>query len=391
MTKQGFATRAVHAGQHPDPYTGSVSVPIYETSTFVFKTAEQGAARFAGTEEGFIYTRLGNPTVKALERNLADLENGEDARACSSGMAAINTTVTAMAKKGDHVVSTDCLYGGTAKLFLDILPKFGIETTLVDSSDPKQVEAAIQENTRLIYIETPANPTLKMTDIRAVARVAQKRNVITVVDNTFMSPYFQRPLELGANIVIHSLTKYLSGHSDVIGGIIISSKSLLKTIDPILKNNGSTLAPFEAWLTLRGIKTLPLRMEKHNDNALKIAGFLERHPKIEKVHYPGLESHPQHELAKKQMSGFGGVICFEVKGGLEAGVKLMNSVKLCALAVSLGAVETLIEHPASMTHAVVPKEERLKAGITDSLVRLSVGIENVEDIAQDLEQALENI
>lgn len=391
MTKQGFATRAVHVGQHPDPYTGSVSVPIYETSTFVFKSAEQGAARFAGTEEGFIYTRLGNPTVKALERNLADLENGEDARACSSGMAAINTTVTAMAKKGDHVVSTDCLYGGTAKLFLDILPKFGIETTLVDSSDPKQVEAAIQENTRLIYIETPANPTLKLTDIRAVARVAQKRNVITVVDNTFMSPYFQRPLELGANIVVHSLTKYLSGHSDVIGGIIVSSKSLLKTIDPILKNNGSTLAPFEAWLTLRGIKTLPLRMEKHNDNALKIAEFLEKHPKIWKVHYPGLEAHPQHELAKKQMSGFGGVICFEVKGGLEAGVKLMNSVKLCALAVSLGAVETLIEHPASMTHAVVPKKERLKAGITDSLVRLSVGIEDAEDITQDLEQALENI
>jgi methionine-gamma-lyase len=296
-----------------------------------------------------------------------------------------------MAKKGDHVVSTDCLYGGTAKLFLDILPKFGIETTLVDSSDPNQVEAAIRENTRLIYIETPANPTLKLTDIRAVAKIAQKRNVITVVDNTFMSPYFQRPLELGANIVVHSLTKYLSGHSDVIGGIIISSKSLLKTIDPILKNNGSTLAPFEAWLTLRGIKTLPLRMEKHNDNALKIAEFLEKHPKIGRVHYPGLESHPQHELAKKQMSGFGGVICFEVKGGLEAGVKLMNSVKLCALAVSLGAVETLIEHPASMTHAVVPKEERLKAGITDSLVRLSVGIEDAEDITQDLEQALENI
>lgn len=391
MTKYGFATKAVHSGQHPDPCTGSVSVPIYETSTFVFKNAEQGAARFAGTEEGFIYTRLGNPTVKALERNVAELESGEDARACSSGMAAINTTVTALAKKGDHVVSTDCLYGGTAKLFLDVFPQFGIESSLVDSSDPNQVERAIRKNTRLIYIETPANPTLKLTDIRAVAKIARKQNIITVVDNTFMSPYFQRPLELGANIVLHSITKYLSGHSDVVGGIIVSSKSLLKTIDPILKNNGSTLAPFEAWLTLRGIKTLPLRMEKHNDNAMKIARFLEGHPKIAQVHYPGLESHPQHELARAQMSGFGGVICFEVKGGLEAGRKLMNSVQLCTLAVSLGAVETLIEHPASMTHAIVPKEERLKAGITDSLVRLSVGIEDAEDITQDLEQALAKI
>jgi len=391
MIKHGFATKAVHAGQHPDPYTGAVSIPIYETSTFVFKNVEQGAARFAGTEEGYIYTRLGNPTIKALERSLAELENGESARACASGMAAINTTVTALAKKGDHVISTDCLYGGTAKLFLDILPKFGIEFTLVDSSNPKEVEKVIQKNTKLLYLESPANPTLKLTDVRAVTQIARKHGVITALDNTFMSPYFQRPLELGADIVIHSLTKYLSGHSDVIGGAIIGSKTLLKTIDPILKNNGSTLGPFEAWLTLRGIKTLPLRMEKHNDNAMKIARFLETHPKIQRVHYPGLKSHPQHELAKRQMNGFGGIICFEVRGGLEAGVKLMNSVKLCTLAVSLGAVETLIEHPASMTHAIVPKEERLKAGITDSLVRLSVGIEDVEDIIEDLEQALEKI
>jgi len=391
MIKHGFATKAVHAGQHPDPYTGAVSIPIYETSTFVFKNVEQGAARFAGTEEGYIYTRLGNPTIKALERSLAELENGESARACASGMAAINTTVTALAKKGDHVISTDCLYGGTAKLFLDILPKFGIEFTLVDSSNPKEVEKVIQKNTKLLYLESPANPTLKLTDVRAVTQIARKHGVITALDNTFMSPYFQRPLELGADIVIHSLTKYLSGHSDVIGGAIIGSKTLLKTIDPILKNNGSTLGPFEAWLTLRGIKTLPLRMEKHNDNAMKIARFLETHPKIQRVHYPGLKSHPQHELAKRQMNGFGGIICFEVRGELEAGVKLMNSVKLCTLAVSLGAVETLIEHPASMTHAIVPKEERLKAGITDSLVRLSVGIEDVEDIIEDLEQALEKI
>ena len=391
MNKYKFATKAVHAGQHPDPSTGAVSVPIYETSTFVFKNAEQGAARFAGTEEGYIYTRLGNPTIKALEKSLAELEDGEDARACATGMAAINTAVISLVKKGDHVVSTDCLYGGTAKLFLDILPKFGAEFTLVDSSDARNVEAAIKENTKLIYIETPSNPTLKLTDLHAVSKIAKEHGIVTMVDNTFMSPYFQKPLNLGVDVSVHSLTKYLSGHSDVVGGAIITSKTLIKQVDPMLKTTGATLGPFEAWLTLRGIKTLPLRMDRHNENAQKIAKYLETHPKIEKVYYPGLESHPQHELAKKQMTGFGGVISFEVKGGLEAGRKLMNSVKLCTLAVSLGAVETLIEHPASMTHAIVPKEERLKAGITDSLVRLSVGIEDAEDITADLEQALEQI
>lgn len=391
MKPYGFATKAVHAGQHPDPLTGSVSVPIYETSTFVFKSAEQGAARFAGTEEGYIYTRLGNPTIRALERNVAELENGEDARACASGMAAIHTAVTSIVKKNDHVVATDCLYGGTLKLFSDILPKFGIEFTLVDSSNVANVEAAIKENTKLIFVETPANPTLKLTDLRAISEIAKEHGVTTMVDNTFMSPYFQRPLELGADIVVHSLTKYLGGHSDLVGGVIVGSKSFFKTLDPLLKNTGATLGPFEAWLTLRGIKTLPIRMERHNENAIKVAEFLETHPKIKKVYYPGLKSHPQHELARKQMSGFGGTLSFELKGGLEAGRKLMNSVKLCLLAVSLGAVETLIQHPASMTHAIVPKEERLKAGITDSLVRISVGIEDVTDIIHDLKQALEKI
>lgn len=391
MNKYKFATKAVHAGQHPDPSTGAISVPIYETSTFVFKNAEQGAARFAGTEEGYIYTRLGNPTIKALEKSLAVLEDGEDARACATGMAAINTAVISLVKKGNHVVSTDCLYGGTAKLFLDILPKFGVEFTLVDSSDARNVEAAVKENTKLIYIETPSNPTLKLTDLHAVSKIAKEHGIVTMVDNTFMSPYFQKPLNLGVDVSVHSLTKYLSGHSDVVGGAIITCKTLIKQVDPMLKNTGATLGPFEAWLTLRGIKTLPLRMDKHNENAQKIAKYLETHPKIEKVYYPGLESHPQHELAKKQMTGFGGIVSFEVKGGLEAGRKLMNSVKLCTLAVSLGAAETLIEHPASMTHAIVPKEERLKAGITDSLVRLSVGIEDAEDITTDLEQALEQI
>jgi methionine-gamma-lyase len=374
MDKQGFATRAVHAGQSPDPVTGSVVVPIYSTSTFAFKDADQGAARFAGTEEGYIYTRLGNPTTRALEKNVAALENGEDARACASGMAAITTAVMSVVKKGDHVVSTDCIYGGTVKLFLDILSKYGVDFTLVDSSDTEKVKSAIRENTKLIYLETPANPTLKLTDLREVARLAKQRDIMTVVDNTFMSPYFQRPIELGADVVVHSLTKYLGGHSDLVGGIVVGSKNFIKTLDPILKNTGGTIGPLESWLTLRGIKTLPLRMQKHNENALKTAQYLESHPKIARVYYPGLKSHPQHELAKRQMSGFGGIICFEVKGGVEAGKKLMNSVKLCTLAVSLGAVETLIEHPASMTHEVVPKHEREKAGITDNLVRLSVGI-----------------
>ena len=391
MMKRKFATEAVHGGQHHDPLTGAVSVPIYQTSTFVFESAEQGAARFAGKEKGYIYTRLGNPTVKALEKSLAGLEEGEDARACSSGMAAINTAMLSVVRKGDHVVSTENLYGGTAKLFSDILPKFGIEFTLVDTSHIENVESAIRKNTKIVYIETPSNPTLKLTNIREVAKIAKEHDAVSIVDNTFMSPYFQQPLTLGADVVVHSLTKYLSGHSDVVGGIVISYQNFIDKMNPVLKNTGGTLGPFEAWLTLRGIKTLHIRMERHNENAMKVAEFLEAHEKIEKVYYPGLKSSDQYDLAKQQMSGFGGIVSFEVKGGLEAGRKLMNSVRLCTLAVSLGAVETLIEHPASMTHAVVPREERLRTGLTDSLVRLSVGIEDVEDIIEDLQSALENI
>jgi methionine-gamma-lyase len=389
MKEHRFATKVVHAGQEPDLSTGAVASPIYETSTFAFRDAEQGARRFTGTEEGYIYTRLGNPTIRALEKSLTELEGGEDARAFASGMAAINTTILSLVNKGDHVVTTDSLYGGTAKLFFDILPKFGVQFTFVDFCEPKNVEGAIRENTKIIYVETPSNPTMKLTDIKAVSKIAREHGIITMVDNTFMSPYFQKPLKLGADISIHSLTKYLSGHSDVIGGAIITSKAIIGLIDPILKNTGATLGPFEAWLTLRGIKTLAVRLDRHDENALKIAKFLETHPKVEIVHYPGLPSHPQHELAKQQMSGFGGVLSFELKGGLEAGRKLMNSVRLCTLAVSLGAVETLIEHPASMTHVIVPKEERLKTGISDSLVRLAVGIEDADDIISDLDQALE--
>jgi methionine-gamma-lyase len=391
MREYGFATKAVHAGQDPDPSTGSVSVPIHQTSTFVFKSAEQGAARFAGREEGYIYTRWGNPTVRALERNVAELEGGEDARACSSGMAAIHAAVASLVRKGDHMIAPDSLYSGTEKLFVDIFSKFGVQTAFVDQSDTANIEDAIKENTKIIFIETPANPTLKITDLKAVAKIAQERNIITIVDNTFMSPYFQQPLKMGIDVSIHSMTKYLGGHSDLIGGIIIGRRSLFKALDDVIRNTGGTLGPFDAWLALRGIKTLPLRMKKHDENAMKVAEFLEAHRKVEKVHYPGLKSHPQHELAKKQMSGFGGMISFELKGGVQEGIKLMNSVKLCILAVSLGAVETLIEHPASMTHASISREERLKTGITDGLVRLSVGIEDAEDIIQDLEQALAKV
>jgi methionine-gamma-lyase len=391
MREYRFATKAVHAGQDPDPSTGSVSVPIHQTSTFVFKNAEQGAARFAGREEGYIYTRWGNPTVRALERNVAELEGGEDARACSSGMAAIHAAVASLVRKGDHMIAPDSLYSGTEKLFVDIFSKFGVQTAFVDQSDTANIEDAIKENTKIIFIETPANPTLKITDLKAVAKIAQERNIITIVDNTFMSPYFQQPLRMGIDVSIHSMTKYLGGHSDLIGGIIIGRRSLFKALDNVIRNTGGTLGPFDAWLALRGIKTLPLRMKKHDENAMKVAEFLEAHRKVEKVHYPGLKSHPQHELAKKQMSGFGGMISFELKGGVQEGIKLMNSVKLCILAVSLGAVETLIEHPASMTHASISREERLKTGITDGLVRLSVGIEDAEDIIQDLEQALAKV
>lgn len=388
MDKDKFATKAVHSGQHPDPSTGAVSVPIYASSTFVFQNAEQGAARFAGMETGYIYSRLGNPTVRALEESIAALEGAEDARASASGMAAISTAAMAVCKSGDHILAGDTLYGGTHKVFTDILKSYGVECTLVDTSDLRAVEKAIQPNTKLIYIETPSNPLMKLTDLKAITNIAKTHGITTVADNTFMSPFLQRPIEHGIDVVVHSITKSLSGHSDVVGGAIVSTKAFLKTMDPMYKNMGATLGPFEAWLTLRGIKTLHVRMQRQTENAEKIAKWLEEHSRIEWVKYPGLKSHPQHSLAMKQMDGFGSMMSFEVKGGVEAGRKIMNNVKLCGLAVSLGAVETLICHPPTMTHAIVPKEDRIKAGISDGLIRLSVGIEDVDDIIADLDQAL---
>lgn len=389
---KGFNTKAIHAGQKPCPVTGAHVTPIYQTSTFVFKDVDQGARRFAGEEAGYIYTRLGNPTVTELEEKIAALEGGEAALAAASGMAAISTALVSLVKQGDHVVAGDTLYGCTHGFINELLPQYGVEVTMVDTTDLNNIEKAMKPNTKVVYVETPANPTMKMVDLKGASDIAHRYGARLIVDNTFMSPYLQRPIEHGADVVVHSATKYIGGHGDVIAGLIVSSKELIDNMRmPYLKDFGGVLSPFDAWLLLRGLKTLGVRMERHCINAQKVAEYLEKHPMIEEVHYPGLPSHPQHELAKKQMDGFGGMMSFELKGGLEAGKILMNSVKMISLAVSLGCVDSLIQHPASMTHSPVPREERLKAGITDGQVRLSVGIEDVEDIIADLDQALKEV
>lgn len=389
MKQLGKSTQAIHAGHKHDAHGAHVS-PLYQTSTFVFDNVEQGAARFAGEEQGYIYTRLGNPTQAELEEKMAILEGGEAALATASGMAAITATVLALVGAGDHIVCDETVYGCTHAFMSHLAPKFGVEVTFVDSSNPENVRKAMKPNTKVVYTETPANPTLKLVDLRAVSEIAHAGGAKMIVDNTFMSPYFQKPLSLGADVVVHSATKYIGGHGDVVAGIIVGPKDFLDVVRmTTLKDIGGIISPFDAWLLIRGLKTLAVRMERHAQNAMAVAEFLQNHPLVERVFYPGLPSHPQHELATRQMEGFGGMVCFELKGGLEAGIKMLNSVKLCALAVSLGNVDTLIQHPASMTHSVVPREERLAAGITDGLIRLSVGIENVEDIIADLNQALE--
>lgn len=385
----GFSTRAVHAGQSPDPLYGSLSTPIYQTSTFVFKDVAQGAARFAGDEEGYIYTRLGNPTQAALEEKIAVLEGGEAGLAFGSGIAAITAVLMALVGQGDNIVHSSALYGCTFAFLHELIDRFGVTATGVDTADLEAVKKAIGPNTKVVYVETPANPTMRLSDIAAIVEIAHARGAKVVVDNTFMSPYFQRPLELGADVVVHSATKYINGHGDVVAGLAVGSKELIDGIRmTTLKDIGGIISPFNSWLLLRGLKTLAVRMDRHNSNAMAIAQYLERHPAVEKVYYPGLQSFEQHELAKKQMSGFGGIMSFELKGGYDAGVRLMNGVQMCHLAVSLGDVDTLIQHPASMTHSVVPEEQRVIANITPGLVRLAVGLENVEDIISDLEQAL---
>ncbi|BEO96639.1 methionine gamma-lyase [Fusobacterium nucleatum] len=391
--KCGLGTTAIHAGTLKNLY-GTLAMPIYQTSTFIFDSAEQGGRRFALEEAGYIYTRLGNPTTTVLENKIAALEEGEAAVATSSGMGAISSTLWTVLKAGDHVVTDKTLYGCTFALMCHGLTRFGIEVTFVDTSNLDEVKNAMKENTRVVYLETPANPNLKIVDLEALSKLAHTNpNTLVIVDNTFATPYMQKPLKLGADIVVHSVTKYINGHGDVIAGLVITNKELADQIRFVgLKDmTGAVLGPQDAYYIIRGMKTFEIRMERHCKNAKKVVEFLNKHPKIERVYYPGLETHPGHEIAKKQMKDFGAMISFELKGGFEAGKTLLNNLKLCSLAVSLGDTETLIQHPASMTHSPYTKEEREAAGITDGLVRLSVGLENIEDIIADLEQGLEKI
>jgi methionine-gamma-lyase len=384
-------TQCIHAGTKEDQY-GSVLTPIYQVSTFKFKDAEHGARLFKGEEDGYIYTRMRNPTVEALEDSIAILEGGAKSLGCGSGMAATNTLFMALLKAGDHVVCSESVYGPTATLLANVQSKFGIESTFVDSSDLDAVKSAIKPNTRLIFIETPGNPTLVMSDIEAIAGIAHNHNAKLAVDNTFMSPVLQNPFKFGADYIVHSLTKFLNGHADVVGGMIVLKDEkdypdFRKTLNQI----GGVIDPFNAFLVHRGIKTLKIRMERHCENAIRTAEYLVKHPKVEWVAFPGLENHPQYEIGKKQMLGPGGMISFELKGGIEAGRILMNNVEVWTLAVSLGGVESLIQHPASMTHASMGAEARLQAKITDGLVRLSVGIESIDDLLDGLEAGMKKI
>jgi methionine-gamma-lyase len=392
LSRLSFNTLCVHGSGGTDPATGAVSVPIYQSSTFAFESAAQGAAIFAGEREGYFYTRLGNPTQAAFEREMAFLERGEAALATSSGMAATTTAVFSLVEAGDNLVASGTLYGGTHKLFHDLMPRYGVTTRFVDANDPKAIAAAVDGKTKLFYIETPANPNLDIVDLALAAREAKRHGIPLLVDNTFATPYYQRPLTMGADVVIHSATKYIGGHGDTVAGVIVGRKDFVTRCRfEILRDLGGVISPFNAWLLLRGLKTLPVRMERHSENALEIAQFLDFHPKVERVWYPGLRTHPQHAIAARQMSGYGGMIAFELRGGHDAGVCLLDHVRLITLAVSLGDCDTLIEHPASMTHSTYSAEERASFGISDGLVRLSVGIEGVDDLIADLDQALETV
>ncbi len=375
----GFATRAIHTGQEPDPLTGAVSVPIYPTSTYVQEEI--------GKNKGYEYARVSNPTRDRLETNLAALEGGVASKVFASGMAAINA-ITSMLKAGDHVIAGHNLYGGTPRLFNQVLVNFGLTFTYVDTSDLGKVAAAFQKNTRLLFVETPTNPLMELCDLRAISELSRQHGVELVVDNTFMSPYFQRPIELGADMVVHSTTKFLNGHSDGLGGVVVCTKAeQAEKLAFLQKCAGAILSPFESWLILRGVKTLAVRMEQHDRSGRQVADYLAKHKKVQKVFYPGLADHPQHELAKRQMSGFGSMIAFET-GSLTNANNMLRKVRVCSLAESLGGVETLISHPATMTHAGIGEEGRRKIGITDGMVRISVGIEDVDDILADLDQAL---
>ncbi|KAF0198967.1 MAG: hypothetical protein FD166_958 [Bacteroidetes bacterium] len=386
--KLGINSRMIHGGEFENPL-GSATVPIYQTSTFIFDSADHGAKCFSGEDDGYIYTRIGNPTINALETLVADLESGAQGIATSSGMAAVNTIYMALLSKGDHMVSSAAVYGPSRVVMEQHWSRFGVESTYVNTASIEEIKAAIRPNSRVLYIETPANPTMDITDLEACAKLAHDHGMLMVVDNTFCSPYLQRPLEMGADVVFHSMTKFLNGHADIVAGMIVTrDKALGSKLKSMMVTLGCNMDPHQAYMVIRGIRTLGIRIERSQANAMKIAAYLENHPKVEWVMYPGLPSHPQHALAQKQMDGFGSMISFELKGGLIAGKVLMDNVKVAILAVSLGGVETLIQHPASMTHSKVSAEAKLKAGITDGLVRYSVGIEDVDDLIGDLEQAL---
>jgi cystathionine beta-lyase/cystathionine gamma-synthase len=379
----GFSTTAIHAGNDPDPSTGSVTVPIYQTSTY----KQDGLLR---PHNGYEYARTQNPTRSALEQNIAALEGGRFGYAFASGMSAIDATLR-LVKAGEHVVVSDNTYGGTFRLFSRVLADYGLEFTYVDTTEAANVEAALRENTRMVFIETPTNPVMMVTDMQAVSTIAHRAGARVVCDNTFMSPYLQRPLEFGVDIVVHSTTKYLNGHSDSVGGaVVLNDERDAERIQFLQNSVGAILSPFDSWLVLRGTKTLAVRMEQHDASGRKVAAFLEEHPKVKKLYYPGSVSHRQHDLAKRQQRGFGGMVAFDT-GSLEGARTVLEAVRLCTLAESLGGVETLISHPATMTHASVLPETRARIGITDGLVRISVGLEDVEDIIADLDQALDKV
>ena len=378
----GFSTDCIHAGQEPEPHTGAVTIPIYQTSTYVQPEL--------GRHKGYEYARTKNPTRSALEANLAALEKGKYGHCFASGMSATDT-VFRLLKSGDHVVAGENMYGGSYRLFSRVLEKFGLEFTYVDTANVDNLRNAMKPNTRLVFLETPTNPMMTVTDLAACAEVAHQGNALVVVDNTFCSPWLQKPIELGADIVVHSTTKFLNGHSDSVGGVVVSNRDDIGEQIGFLQNAvGAILSPFDSWLVLRGVKTLAVRMKRHEENGMAMASYLANHGKVRKIYYPGLPDHPQHELAKRQMNGFGSMISFDL-GSLENAKKFLDRVRLCSLAESLGGVETLISHPETMTHASVPLETRTRLGITPGLVRISVGIEDIEDLIADLENAFDGV
>jgi len=375
-----FETIAIHGGERPDATYGAISEPIYQTSTFAFEAV--------GKTRGYDYSRTSNPTRKVLEDTIAQLEGGKAGFAFATGMAA-ETTVIHLLKSGDHVISGDDVYGGTYRLFQDVMSSFGLKFTFLRMDSGEKIERAIKPNTKMLWLETPSNPLLNIVDVEMVVDIARKYNLLTVIDNTFATPYFLKPIEYGIDLVVHSTTKYLNGHCDVVGGAVVTSTDeLTQRVQFLLNAMGTCASPFDCWLVLRGIETLPVRMKEHQENALKVANYLARHPAVKRVFYPGLESHPGHEVARRQMKGFGGVVSFEINGGIEATNSFLRKVKIFALAESLGGVASLVEHPASMSHASMPEEMRKKVGISDQLIRLSVGLENADDLIEDLEQAL---